>query len=802
MTTSDFTFAWEHAASPDGPWGHLSVVRFRGREELSALYRYDLVLLARGPAAEIDPHDLTGARATLRIATLTAPAYKLVHGVIVEAEELGPVPEGMLYRAVLMPPLVRAQHRTRCRIFLEKTTRQIVDAVLQGDPNLTLDPGALVEDDLGLSSTFTPAAEKLAWRIADPSRIDDTRVRAHCVQYNESDLAFVARLLEDEGLSYHVENGAGLCLLVISDSDDGKARLDPFDALGPAVAARHVGALKLGARLRERTVRLGDYDWRKPALDLGAEAKGDRDDLFEYRWPGGYADGKSLGEPLAQARLDRYHVEAEYATGEGHCRMLGAGSVFRVEHEKDRYEGEYLVTKIDVRGEQAGVATVQAHAGSDVPFACSFECARRGRGAATEASRFRPARVTPRPRIVGSQTAFVTDDPSSKGAEIHVGGPPGAEIGCVRLRFHWDRDEARLAKEPSSCWVRVSQTFAGKGEGAMWHPRVGCEVIVDFLDGDPDRPIVTGRVYNGQNRPPGPASGAATVSLFKSFASPGGAVNNSFGFDDTAGSEQVAMNAGKDWNSTVGHDRNETIANDSTSSVGVDRTESTGSDRSTSVGSNNTETVGADESVSVTANQTISVGSNQTVGIGANQAITVGADRTCAVGANQTTTVGADDKLTVGANQTTAIGANQKVSVGANLEQSVGGTRTVAVTGASAETVTSARTVTVTGPMTHTVTGPATLAASADVKQTAGAAYEIGSGGATKVIAGTTMTLKAGAAVEVQGADVTINAAGSITLSAGGSTIKIGGGGIEINGGAVKVAGGSVDVTGGVVNIN
>jgi type VI secretion system secreted protein VgrG len=802
MLHPDFDFSWEHAASPDGPWAHLSVVRFRGREELSALYRYDLVLLARGAAAEVDPHDLVGARATLRIATLTTPAHKLVHGVVVEAEELGLVPEGMLYRAVLMPPLVRARHRTRSRIFLEKTMRQIVEAVLLGDPELVLDPAAVVEDDLGLTSTFAPAAEKLSWRVADPSRLDDPRVRGYCVQYDESDLAFVARILEEEGLSYHVENGTGLCLLVISDGDEGKARLDPFDPIGPGVPARHVGALKLGARLREKTVRLADYDWRKPALDLGAEAKGEREDLFEHRWPGGYGDDKALGEPLARARLDRFHVEASFATGEGQCRVLGAGSVFRLAHERDRYEGEYLVTKLDVRGEQGGVATVQAHAASDVPFACSFECARRGRGAVAEASRFRPARVTPRPRIVGTQTAVVTDEPSSKGAEIHVGGPPGAEIGCARLRFHWDRDATRLAKEPSSCWVRVSQTFAGQGEGAMWHPRVGCEVIVDFLDGDPDRPIVTGRVYNGQNRPPGPASGAATVSLFKSFSSPGGAVNNSFGFDDTAGSEQVAMNAGKDWNSTVGHDRNETIANDSTSSVSVDRTESTGSNRSTSVGSNNAETVGADESVAVTANQTISVGSNQTVGVGANQAITVGADRTDAVGANQTTTVGADDKLTVAANQTVGIGANQKVSVGANLEQSVGGTRTVSVTGVSAETVTSARTVTVTGPMTHTVTGPATLAASADVKQTAGAGYEIGSGAATKVIAGTEMTLTAGAAMKVQGADVTINAAGSITLSAGGSTIKIGGGGIEINGGAVKVAGGSVDVTGGVVNIN
>src|SRR5271169_279615 len=155
--TSDFAFAWEHASSPDGPWGHLQVVRFDGREELSALHRYELTLLARAPAPEVDPHDLIGARGTLRIVTLSAPAYKLVHGVVIEAEELGPVPEGTLYRAVLAPPLVRARHRTRCRIFLEKTTREIVDAVLQGDPHLALEDGATVEvDDACGASSFDP----------------------------------------------------------------------------------------------------------------------------------------------------------------------------------------------------------------------------------------------------------------------------------------------------------------------------------------------------------------------------------------------------------------------------------------------------------------------------------------------------------------------------------------------------------------------------------------------------------------------------------------------------------------------
>ena len=175
----DFTFAWEGATSPSGPWSHLHVVRFYGREELSRLYRYELTLLARAPAPEVDPHDLVGARATLRIATLTTPEYKLVHGVIVEAEELGPVPEGMLYRAVLMPPIVRAKHRTRCRIFLEKTTREIVNAVLRGEPRLSLEDGAPVVDDAGDTSTFEPATETFCWRVEDPTRIDDPRHRDH-----------------------------------------------------------------------------------------------------------------------------------------------------------------------------------------------------------------------------------------------------------------------------------------------------------------------------------------------------------------------------------------------------------------------------------------------------------------------------------------------------------------------------------------------------------------------------------------------------------------------------------------------
>jgi type VI secretion system secreted protein VgrG len=516
-------------------------VELRGTEAISSLCRYELIVFAMDPAPEVDPDDLIQTRATLRIATHTAPAFRVVHGIIVEAEELGPAHGGMLYRVVLAAPLARAMHRTRCRIFLEKTTRQIIDAVLLGDPELQRDDASVVEPAGDDTLLFTPAKERFAWRVLDTSRIDKVATRPYCVQYNENDFAFVSRLLEEEGISYHFENGEGLCLLVLSDKDAGRARLDPFAPLGANILNRTVTSMKLGARLRPRKVSLQDYNWKKPALGMAVEEGGraSGSELVDHEYPGRYPDAPDQGKPLAIAKLDRLEIEASYAVGEGSCRALAAGSIFSFEDAKPRYEGEYLVTRMDIRGEQQGVLPPTAggrFAASGVPFACTFECARRGKSGNMRESRFRPARVTPKPRIAGSQTAFVTAEPGAQGAQIHVGGPPGAEIGCVRVKFHWDQEPERHAKEPSSCWVRVNQVFAGVGEGAVFHPRVGVEVIVDFEEGDPDRPIVVGRVYNGQNRPPG---GAPTVSTFKTMTSPGGGTYNELTFDDTAGNQQI-----------------------------------------------------------------------------------------------------------------------------------------------------------------------------------------------------------------------------------------------------------------------
>ncbi len=789
MSSTEFTFAWESASGAAGPFSHLRVVAFTGREAVSELFRYEIHLYARERESAVDPEEMIGRRATLRIATLTEPPVRSVHGIVVEAEEIGEAAGGVLYRVVLMPPWTRAAHRTRSRIFLEKTTRQIVETVLQCDPEMTRSDGAPIDMGEDLAGDGSPADERFAWRIFGSPRIDDAETRPYCAQYNESDQSFVARLLEEEGIRYHFEHGETTCTLVLSDGDGGALRPAPDLPLGPQLLGRAVSSVRLGQRLRARKVGITDYNWKKPALDMAVDlpSRGAGSELFEATYPGIYSDAPEQGKPLAQARLERLSSEARYAVLESNCRILTAGSILRIEHEVTRYEGEMLVIAAEVRGEAAGEMPPGAHVPmTGVAYSVRAECARRGKGDEAEESHFRPRRATPKPHILGSQTAFVTAEPSTQGAEIHVGGPKGVEIGCVRLRFHWDREAERHGKEPTSCWVRVSQAFAGAGEGAVWHPRVGVEVVVEFLDGDPDRPIVVGRVYNGKNRPPASGQGAATVSLFKSMASPGAGVHNEFGFDDTAGSEQVKMHAGKDWNSTVGHDRSEAVTNDSTSSVGVDRAESTGANRTTKVGADNRETVSGNESVSI------------------------GADQTCAVAANQISIVGANQVVCVGGHQTVSVGSDRSISVGGHRSESVSGDATQSVSGNETVTVTGNQGTSVSGNRGVSVSGNSTSATAGNVERSAGSSLTDAAGADLKSTAGADATLQAGsnltltAAAEalLQGAMVKVTGSGEVLIGVGGSGIKITGAGVEITGGAVKIAGGTVDVTGGMVKIN
>ena len=281
---------------------------------------------------------------------------------------------------------------------------------------------------------------------------------------------------------------------------------------------------------------------------------------------------------------------------------------------------------------------------------------------------FRPARITPKPVVQGVQTAVVV-------------GPAGEEIypdkyGRVKVQFHWDREGKK--DESSSCWVRVSQIHAGQSFGGIDIPRIGEEVVVGFLEGDPDRPMITGRVYHAENMPPFGLPGSKTISGLKSKTYKGGGYNE-FVMDDTTGNELIREHGQYDKDSTIEHDlrehvlhdRSRDVTNNETIQIGVDRTETVGANESLTVGSNKTIKIGVNHGEMIGANMTISVGSNLTETVGINYAETVGAAMQLTVGAVMVQTIGATYTLTVGASMTETIGSNRTTNIGGSRKEQV-----------------------------------------------------------------------------------------------------------------------------------
>jgi type VI secretion system secreted protein VgrG len=556
MANEEVHFAWERARHRQGPWRHLRVLELRGEEAMSRPFSFELELVHDGDGAAVVPDDLIGAAAAIKIRTRTRPAFRVIHGIVSAAVELdfSATTHRTRYRVVLRPPHYRAAITRRSAIFVDKSLRAIVEEVLTRSAGMALTPRADAPAPrpraTGELASYGRPRQTFAWALEDARRLDDPTARPYCVQYDESDLAFVSRLLEEEGIAYHLEHGDSECLLVLSDHDGGRRRA--VAPVGPDAPAREVFAWREGARLRPRSVALDDYNWERPDMDLRAHGPSGRIEPTDTMVPGRYVESPTHGAILAEKREERFDAERSYAVGEGHCRALAAGLLFRLEHP-GRFSGEYLCT---VLRHHAVQRPFDGEGTGDESYRVELECLRADRG--PRGSRFRPERLVRRPRIYGVQTVVVTADPFEPDATLHVGGP--ADIGCVRVRFRWDDDEERNAREPSSCWLRVSQLFAGADHGALWHPRVGEEVIVEHLDGDPDRPIVTGRVYNGKNLAPENATRRPTYSVIKSRTVPEDGRYNLISFEDRQGEEEVVVHAARDYTLEVGHDATRGVA--------------------------------------------------------------------------------------------------------------------------------------------------------------------------------------------------------------------------------------------------
>ena len=617
----------------EGVSADLRVTSFTGSEGISELFEFEIDFVSDDPAIDFDA--VVGKPATLEMATNDDP--RIVHGIVSCIEEVGTTPRWSSYSITVVPTLWTFGLRKDCCIYQFLKVTDVIKDILESG---------------GLTS-----GDDFAFRLSGQyPKLD------YCVQYRESDLEFITRLMEEAGLFYFFEHTEAGHKLVIADDKGEHAAINgptmlPYRAgdTGMQSDEEEVTELCLSRTLQTGAVAMRSFNFEKTSLSLESISKADSDTEFvDYDFDGRFFTGAD-GKHLAKVKQESYAVSRRELSGKSNCRHLTAGYKFTVsDHSREEFNAEFVLLKVNHRGEQpqsAGSDGMDGGSDGEQAYENTFE-------AFPADITFRPEQVTERGLVEGPQTATVT-------------GPAGEEIHCdshgrVKVFFHWDRYGTR--DDSSSVWIRVSQSHR---LGDLAIPRIGEEVIVDFLEGDPDQPIITGRVYNGQRVPSYALPGDKTKSSFKTFSSPGGGGFNELRFEDAAGSEEVFFHAQKDMLVKVLHDRKREIGHDDTQTVENDETLETKHDRFRKVGRNEAVEIakdqlvkiGADRTEAVTGNESVKIDGNLTHEVVGNDTEKVGKERKVSVGDKDSLTIGKDHEVSVGDGQTTSVGKDYKLSV-------------------------------------------------------------------------------------------------------------------------------------------
>jgi type VI secretion system secreted protein VgrG len=617
----------------DSPLGE-DVLLLRGmsiREEISRLPEIHLDLLSEDP--EIDFDGIIGKNVTLRM-DLPDGGRRHWNGFINGFEQgRSTSVQFAQYRATMAPWLWFLTRTSDCRIFQEMTVPDIVKQVCS---------------DLG----FSDIEERLS---------SDYRQWTYCVQYRETDFNFINRLMEQEGIYYYFTHEPGKATIVLVDTASnhdpygGYETIDYLPDTRSSSQQERISEWLVHKSVRTGRFALNDYNFLKPSTALMSveddPKSHDRADYEFYDFPGEFEE-KVDGDSLAKLRLEELAMPHEICSGRSDARGICAGCLFTLDkHPRRDQNREYLIVSTDYR---ATAEDYETAGGLDDLCACSFT-------AIPSQVPFRPARTTPRPKVHGTQTAVVT-------------GPAGEEIftdehGRIKVQFHWDR--VGQYDDKSSCWIRVRQNWAGSGWGGLHIPRIGQEVIVDFLEGDPDRPLVVGAVYNAGNMPPYDLPAEKTKSTLKSNSTLGGGGFNEFRFEDKKGSEEVYLHGQKNWTIAIENNKNQTVGNDETHSVGHDRTKTVHNDQS--------ETIGVNKTIKVGTNHTETIGSMMTQTVGNSKAETITVAKALTIGTAYQVTVGGAMNETVGAAKAEEVGGSKAVGVAGSSVEGVGGNKSVTV---------------------------------------------------------------------------------------------------------------------------
>ena len=724
--------AASHTLSIEGISDPFVVLQFEGHEGMSQLFEYDVIFASED--AGIDFASVVRKKATLTVHALDSTEPQVVHGVVSRFEQCEPHTRWTRYRVTIVPRAWLLLHRSNNRIFQDLTAPQIVQKVLEG-------AGLTSGTDFKLSLQGTYLS------------------REYCVQYRESDWDFVSRLLEEEGIFYYFDPSGDGDLVVFADRPSAIAPI-PGDATmqfrpeqgakGAAALNEHVSRFQVSEQIRSGKVTLRDWNFEKPALLLNSEAEGASSaidtSLEVYDYPGEYV-APADGDALSKLRLDELLASRSIATGASRCTRFRPGYSFTLsEYPRDSFNASYLLTRVEYWG-TAPNARQAGEEGETTVYGNSFEVI-------PAAVVFRPFRVTRRPQIHGVQTAIVV-------------GPAGEEIytdqyGRVKVQFHWDR----LGKkdDKSSCWVRVAQIWASAGFGGMFLPRINDEVVVTFLEGDPDRPLIVGCVYHGTNVPPYSLPSEKTKSTIKSNTSPGGGGSNELRFEDKKGSEEVFLHAQKDWTIGVENDKNQTVGHDETLQVGNDRTKTVKHDQTATVEHDDTFTVKNDQTGTVEHDQSLTVKNNRSVTVQAdhtetvqgNQSVSITKAQTVTISDKQEISVDKTRSLTVTGDVTETFKAKLTLSVTGDVSESLSAKRTVSVSGDDSETIGGKQAVTISGDATESVSGKKSMTVTGNVTITSGSS---------------TVTIKPSGEITISGVQITIDASGPLKLH--GATVDI-----------------------------
>lgn len=730
-----------------------------GVEALSGLFEFDVTFHSQ--QSGLSAKAMLGKDVTLKVETEGGKGVRHFNGICTRFGSGGREGEYLLYTAKLRPWLWLASRRSDCKIFQFKKVPDIISEVLS----------------------------KYGFRLN--KKLKKTyRDWVYCVQYQETDLNFVMRLMEHEGIYFYFEHAEGSHTLVLADDMSCHAALPgkssiKFLGLDAATVANeeHFNSWQVLEAVSPGEYITDDYDFEKPRGDLKTKRKnpmGHSHDAWErYVWPGGYVDFGD-GENYSGVRLESLEAEHERTQGQTTVRTMAPGYLFSLERcPRGDQNREYLAVatsyffrdnvRMSAGGGGAGdsdwhiVVTAQP---SQLPY--------------------RPEQLTPKPHTSGPQTAVVV-------------GPSGDEIytdkyGRVKVQFFWDRYGKK--DENSSCWIRVSHPWAGEKWGFIHIPRIGQEVIVDFIGGDPDYPMITGRVYNADQMPPYGLPDNKSASGIKSRSTKGGGATdfNEIRMEDSKGKEQLYVHAQRNLDTVVEESESRVVA--------VDRNSRIGQNDSRFVKKDDKHVVGANQAVQVQANQSIAVTGNQDNSVKGDQSNMVNGNLTQSVGAVLKEKTGGDHRENIGGKHTVSVSSDEKNTIGGKQLNFVQGGRKTTVVGKDVSVVTgkasqfAAGGYSVMTPMTYStqsLTRKVKVLTTDETQvlisqtSTVGASRSATIGGADSIkVGGAQSTTIAGASSLTAGAAVSITAAGAVSITGGA---------------AVTVVGATVTVTAGVINL-